>query len=142
MIFVALVVIPISVYFYAFHGDWFLVYTVDVRRLPSAVALFGFVLEAAIAACGFILGAVLVRNRHGWIASAIAGVAVGSAVVLTAALRERLAVVGTLAQYKGDFGLSPFASGPLLPGALAMGAILFAGYGWLVSRLRGSGRRA
>lgn len=142
MIFVGLVVLPISVYFYTFHGDWFLAYTVDVRRLPSAVALLGFLLEAAIAAAGFVLGAVLVRNRHAWIASAIAGVAVGGAVVVTAALRDRLAVVGTLAQYRGDFGLSPVTSGPLLAGTLAMTTILVAGYVWLVTRLRGKPRRA
>src|SRR5688572_11199826 len=32
-----LVVVPVSIYFYAFHGDWFLLYFADVSKIPSAV---------------------------------------------------------------------------------------------------------
>ena len=46
--YVSLVVVPASAYFYAFHGDWFLHYTVDVERIPSAVALVGFVGQAGL----------------------------------------------------------------------------------------------
>ena len=42
LLYALLLLIPISVYFYIFHGDWFLLYTLDVTRVPSAIALIGF----------------------------------------------------------------------------------------------------
>ena len=39
--FACLVIAPISVYFYVFHGDWFLLYLIDVNRIPSAIAMVG-----------------------------------------------------------------------------------------------------
>ena len=51
--FMLLLLVPVSVYFYVFHGDWFMLYTVDVRRIPSALALLGFALELAVGLLGF-----------------------------------------------------------------------------------------
>src|SRR5689334_4500406 len=61
LIYACLVVIPASVYFYVFHGDWFMLYFLDVQRIPSAMALLGFIVEAVLGIAGFLLGAVLVR---------------------------------------------------------------------------------
>jgi hypothetical protein len=36
-IFVGLILVPISIYFYAFHGDWALLYVVDSR--PHSVGV-------------------------------------------------------------------------------------------------------
>ena len=48
-----LLLLPVSLYFYVFHGDWFMLYTFDVRRVPSALALFGFAVELAVGLLGF-----------------------------------------------------------------------------------------
>jgi hypothetical protein len=139
--FLALVLIPVSVYFYAFHGDWFLLYLVDVRRVPSALALLGFLVEAAVGVAGFAVGATLVRAQREGIAKVLLAATVVGAVAVVVVARERLAVVGTYAQYRGDFGLDSYAGGVVLHGSLAMGAILAAGLAYLVVRLHLSGSR-
>ena len=43
-------IVPVSVYFYVFHGDWFLLYLFDVSRIPSAIAMVGFFVQAGLGA--------------------------------------------------------------------------------------------
>jgi hypothetical protein len=134
-LFLTLVVLPASIYFYVFHGDWFLLYSVDVRRIPSAVALLGFVAQTAVGVAGFSMGSVFARTQRttlGYIValtSAIAGIAV---VILC---RERLAVVGTFSQYRGDFGLSSYG-GSLMQASLIMTSALVYGAAYLLVRIR------
>ena len=135
-----LVVVPISVYFYVFHGDWFLGYTVDVNRIPSAVALVGFVAEAGLGAIGFLLGALLVRNQRETIVGLFAAlVAIAGAVAVFAQV-DRLAQVGEYAEFHGQFGLDAYEDGPLMTSALAMGGIALSGLAFLMARLWMSGR--
>lgn len=140
LLFLCLVVVPVSVYFYAFHGDWFLLYALDVRRIPSAVALLGFMLQAGIGVAGFSLGAVLARSQR----TAAGYLVLSAALLLSAAVAVlwpgRLAVVGTFAQFRGDFGLRPYG-GALLKGAVAMGAFLAVGTAYLLARIAVGGRR-
>lgn len=133
--FVLLVLLPVSVYFYVFHGDWFLLYVVDTGQVPSAVALVGFALQAAISALGFVLGAVLVRAQHTMAAYIAIAVSILLAVAVVPLAAERLRLVGTFAQYHGAFGLLDFAETPLARGAMAMGAFVVGGAGFLLSRL-------
>jgi hypothetical protein len=136
-----LVVVPISVYFYVFHGDWFLLYAFDVSQIPSAIALVGFAVQAGLGALAFLLGAVLVRNQHEVIAGAVLGTLVVVGAGIAIAYTDRLAQVGSYAQYHGQFGLEPFESGPLLTGALAMAAIALFGLVFMLVRLWQAGRR-
>lgn len=140
-LFLGLVLVPVSVYFYVFHGDWSLLYLVDVRAIPSAVALVGFVLEGLVGAAGFVAGAALVRAQR----EALAGVLAGAVFLLGGGLallmRERLSVVGSFAQYRGGFGLRPFGDGPVVVGAVTMGVILAIGLAFLLVRLALGSRR-
>ena len=141
LVFVALLLVPISVYFYVFHGDWFLLYFVDVRHVPSAVALVGFVAEAIVGALGFAAASALVRSQREVFAGVIlVGALVAGVVMLVLAL-DRLSVVGSFAQYRGGFGLSPYLSGPLFQGTVAMSLLLAIGLGFLLVRLVYGGRR-
>lgn len=141
LLFAVLVLVPISVYFYVFHGDWFLLYLVDVRRVPSAVALLGFVGEALLGTAGFGLGAILVRSQRETLAGTLVALSLllGGAVVPLA--RDRLAVVGSYAQYRGGFGLTAYGSGPILQGTLVMGGILVVAILYLILRLHFATRR-
>jgi hypothetical protein len=133
--FLLLLLVPVSVYFYVFHGDWFLFYIVDVRRIPSALALFGFVFEGAFGVLGFAIAASFVRNqRANWIAYLLAGVGL-MALGLPFLYPERLASVGSYKQYQGRFGLEQYG-GTLLHGGLLMGGILVLGATFLVVRIR------
>lgn len=136
-----LVVVPISVYFYVFHGDWFLLYFVDVSKVPSAIALIGFALQAGFGALGFLLGAVLVRNQREVAVGVLLGVLLAAAAGVLVAYADRLAQVGSHAQFHGQFGLEPFEGGPILTGALSMAAIALFGLSFLLVRLWQSGRR-
>jgi hypothetical protein len=141
LLFAGLVLVPYSVYFYLFHGDWYLLYLVDTGRVPSAVVLVGCLLEIALGAGGFLLGASLIRTqRDPWLGASIgATVALGLAVIPVA--RPRLSVVGSYAQYQGDFGLAAYG-GALLQGTLWMSLWLVLGLGYLLYRLGPGARRA
>ena len=135
-----LVLVPVSVYFYVFHGDWFLLYTVDVSQIPSAMALLGFVAEAALGALSFVLGAILVRNQREMLVGILAGAGALAGSITVFLNVERLGQVGDHAQFEGQFGLEAFEDGPLLTGALVMGGILLIGFVFLLVRLWMSGR--
>lgn len=135
-----LVVVPISVYFYVFHGDWFLLYSIDVNRIPSAVALVGFVVEAGLGAIGFLIGALLVRNQRETIVAVLASLVLVVGSIAVVVQTDRLAQVGTHAQFHGQFGLAAYEDGPLMTGAMAMGGIALLGLGFLLARLWMSGR--
>ena len=135
-----LVVVPVSVYFYIFHGDWFLLYTIDVNRIPSAVALVGFLAQAGLGAMGFLLGAALVRNQRETIVAVMTGVVFLAGAIVTLANTERLSQVGSHVQFHGQFGLAAYEDGSLMTGALAMGGIALVGLGFLLTRLWMSGR--
>jgi hypothetical protein len=141
LLFAGLLLIPVSVYFYVFHGDWFLLYLVDVRKIPSAVALLGFLIEMALGASGFLAGAGLVRSQRDTAAGVLLGLAVVAAGAVVPAAVDRLALVGSFAQYQGGFGLEPYGSGPLLQGTLVMGLILLVGLGFLLLRIHMGGRK-
>ena len=133
--FMVLLLLPISAYFYLFHGDWFMLYTVDVRGLPSAVALLGLLAEGGLGLLGFLGAASCVRNaRVAWALAMVATCGVAAAAVVFV-VPERLRVMGSFRQYWGGFGLEPYG-GALLQGALAMGAFLVYGAAYLLVRIR------
>ena len=142
LVYALMLLIPISVYFYVFHGDWFLLYTIDVTRIPSALALVGFAFEFLLGCVGFAIGGQLVRGQKENLAMflTVATVALGVAVAVLAS--RRLGSVGTHAQYHGSFGLVSLPSSPLLPGLVLMGTLLFVGLVALVVRLGWGARRA
>jgi hypothetical protein len=143
MSYAVLVLTPATLYFYLFHGDWFLLYWIDVARVPSAVALVGFLCEIALGGLGFLLGASLVRGQREVTAGALLALLSVTVLVVLYVYRERLGQVGTYAQYHAprQFGLEPMAQGPLLRGVVAMGSIVFAGGAFLLARLWYAGRR-
>jgi len=141
LLYVGLVLVPVSVYFYLFHGDWFLLYLVDTGQVPSALALVCCLLQLAIGASGFLAGASLVRTqRDPWLGAAVGGTVALAFGILPPA-RHRLSVVGTYAQYQGDFGLAAYG-GALLQGTLWMTLWMCLGLGYLLYRLGPGTRRA
>ncbi len=140
-LFAAIVLVPVSVYFYVFHGDWFLFYLADVHRIPSAIAMVGFLGHIGLGALGFLLGAALIRNQRDAFALGAIGVVLGGAGVVALLFRERLAVVGSHAQFHRSFGLVPIGESPVIAGAVVMGAAVVAGWLAMLIRVHLSGRR-
>jgi hypothetical protein len=142
LIYACLVVVPVSVYFYVFHGDWFLLYVLDVSRVPSAIALVGFIGEVLLGIGAFLIGAVLVRAQRETLVAILLAAALGGAVAVFPLYGERLVQVGSFAQFHGQFGLEPFGQGPLLLGSVAMSGIVLVGLGFLLGRVWYTGRRS
>ena len=134
--YLGLLLIPVSIYFYVFHGDWFLLYLADVQTIPSALALLFFLVQALLAVLGYLIGAALARNQHATTGIAVAGICLAASVGVLFAFPDRLTVVGSYAQYHGDFGLVRYGRSPVLQGALPMGALLLAGTAFLLTRPR------
>lgn len=130
----ALVLVPVSLYFYVFHGDWYLMYLLDVQRVPSALVLVGCGVQLALGTGGFLLGAILIRAQRDQIAGAAIGLGVAAAAAVVALARDRLSLVGTYAQFQGDFGLKEYG-GALLQGSLWMTLWVVLGLGFLLYRL-------
>ena len=135
-----LVVVPISVYFYVFHGDWFLLYAFDVTRIPSAVALIGFLAQACIGVLGFLGGAILVRAQREVVVAVLTGVVFVAGATVVIVYLDRIAQVGNYDEFHRQFGLTSYEEGPLLTGGLAMGGIAVTGLAFLLTRLWMSNR--
>lgn len=140
-IFLGLVLVPISVYFYMFHGDWFLLYLWDVRDVPSAIALVGFLLEFALGTLGYALGASLVRSQRDTVVGVGVGASFLGALAPIALASDRLAVVGSYAQYHGGFGLTRFDEGAMVQGAVLMFAVFVVGVAFTLTRVWSASNR-
>jgi hypothetical protein len=122
-----LLLIPSTVYFYAFHGDWFLLYLLDSTTIPSAIALLLFVLQAIVGSIGFATGAHLVRMQREHLGLALAILTLGLGAGIVALLRERYVTVGSFAQFHGTFGLKAWMVTPLLPATVLFATLATVG---------------
>lgn len=139
--FAVFVLVPISTYFYAFYGDWFLLYTIDIRRIPSALAMVGFGFEVLVGVAGFAIAGLLIRGQRDGIAAGLLALSLLTAAAVIPATGDRLSRVGSYAQFQGGFGLVPYGSGTLMTGTLAMGAFLALGLTILLGKLFTGSRR-
>jgi hypothetical protein len=133
--------VPVSVYFYVFHGDWYLLYLVDVRRVPSALALLSFMGHVGLGAVGFVAGSSMVRSQRDVLAGLVAGAVTALGFGVFALARARLSVVGSYAQYHRGFGLSPVNESGVLDGGILMGIVLALGLAALLFRVHWGARR-
>jgi hypothetical protein len=133
--FAALVWLPVVGYFVAFHGDWAYLYLVAWRSVPSAIDLGLVLLSGAAIVLGFWLVIRPVRKRRFGpvVVMLVAPVTIAVAGLTIAA--RRLAVSGTYAQFRGDFGTHPIGSSPLGQVVLVMGAILVLAVAWTARAL-------
>jgi hypothetical protein len=141
LLYAGLVVVPASLYLYIFHGDWYLLYLVDSQHVPSALVLLGCLLELGLGAAGFLLGAAFVRNQREPWAGAMIGIAASLGGAAIPVVQGRLSVVGSYAQYHGDFGLVPFG-GALLFGVVGMTFWCLSGLALLAYRVGLGARRS
>jgi hypothetical protein len=142
LIFLILVLVPTSVYFYVFHGDWFLLYLINVHRIPSALALIVFIFEASFGVLGFAIGAMLARGQQHTVATVLIALSIIASIAVIFVCPDRLAVVGNYAQYHGDFGLVAYRSSSVIKGSITMGIGLIAGIAFLVASLSYRGPRS
>lgn len=134
-LFVGFVLVPTAVYFYVFHGDWFLFYWVDTARVPWVWGLLTVLLLLGSAALGFGIGAALCKASRDGAARRIAIGALFIAVVVWPLGWARLSVVGSYREFTRDYGLTGFFESPAFYSGLAMLIILGLAFGWVAVRI-------
>jgi hypothetical protein len=147
LLFGALVLMPACAYPVLFFPDWAYAYLVDSRAVPSAVVLLLLLIDAAAPAAGFLAARrALAKEALGEdpaahaTALALAIVPAGLAVILSVALGPRLAIEGTFAMVRGQFGTSLLWKSPLGYALVWMGACVGAG-AWLTARALAAGAK-
>jgi hypothetical protein len=134
-LFVGFVLLPTVIYFYVFHGDWFLFYWIDAGRAPWAWGILAALLLLGAASLGFGLGAALCRASRDVASRRIAVGAIFIALAVWPLGWGRLSVVGSYRQFTRDYGLTDFFASPAFYSGLAMITIIGIAFGWLVYRL-------
>ena len=134
-LFVGLVLLPTVIYFYVFHGDWFLFYWIDTGRAPWVWGFVAVLLLLGAAFGGFRLGAALCRASRDLAARRITIVAALMAVAIWPLGWQRLSVVGSHRQFARHYGLLGFFSSPAFYSGLAMLLVACGAFAWIVYRI-------
>ncbi len=134
-LFVVLLLIPTALYFYVFHGDWFLFYGVDTGRAPWVWGILVLVTVAGVAALGFRLGAALCRIDREVAVRRIAGGALVFALGVWPVVWRRLSLVGSYREFTRDYGLTGYFSSAAFYAGLIMLILLGASFVWVVYRI-------
>ena len=134
-LFVGFVLLPTAIYFYVFHGDWFLFYWIDAGRAPWAWGILAALLLLGAASLGFGIGAALCRASRDLASRRIAVGALFIALSVWPLGWDRLSVVGSHRQFTRDYGLTAFFVSPAFYSGLAMIIIIALAFAWLVYRI-------
>lgn len=112
-LFGALVFAPVCAYFLLFASDWAYAYLVDSRRVPSALTLVLIVIDGLLVPAGFVVAQRAFFHRAERIATALAAVPLGTAVVTLILAARRLSLDGSYFQVTSRFGTRPLNASPL-----------------------------
>jgi len=130
--FFMLVFLPTAIYFYVFHGDWFLSYWVNTGQAPWLWGPLAALLLCGAGLAGFSFGAALCRSSRDLGARRLGTVAALLAFVLWPLAWKGLSRVGTYRQYDRDYGLTPYFESAAFYSGLAMLVVLAGAFGWVV----------
>lgn len=144
LLYAVLVYGPAAGYFVSFETDWAFGYLVDGARTSPALAVASVALDIASVIVGFVVASRPARKRQLFALLPLLTVPNAFAAVGIGLLARRLSVHGTTAEYRREFGLSPFAGSAAAYAVLFFGACLLLGTTFTVRQLRGktSGRKA
>ena len=133
--FFVLALLPTAIYFYIFHGDWFLLYWVNTGQAPWVWGLLAAVLLCGAGLAGFSVGAALCRGSRDAAARRLGALIVILALGVWPLAWPRLSRVGTYRQYDRDYGLVPYLESPAFHSGLVMTLVLVGAFAWLVLRI-------
>ena len=134
-LFVLFLLLPTLVYFYVFHGDWFLFYWVDTRRAPWVWGMLAALFLVGAALLGFHLGAALCRASRATAARRMSVVTLLVGCAVWPLVWERLSAVGSHRQFTRDYGLVTFFASPAFYAGVATLVVVSGAFAWLVFRI-------
>jgi hypothetical protein len=135
VLYFALALLPTAIYFYVFHGDWFLFYWVNAGRAPWVWGFLAVIVLGGVGLGGFSLGAALCRDSRDAAARRLGMLGLVFAVGVWPLAWQRLSRVGTYRQYDRDYGLTPYFESPAFQSGLAMLIVLALAFAWLAVRI-------
>lgn len=139
ILFAALLYTPACAYFLAFEGDWAYAYFIDTRKLPSAIDLALAILNGLSVIIGYMVAAPKARARRLVPLLSMAAAPALAAAIALIALKSRLSVQASFAQFHGDFGTKAVSGSALGYGLLWMNAVIAIGVAWNARVLRRAG---
>jgi len=134
-LFVGFVLLPTVVYFYVFHGDWFLFYWVDTGRAPWVWGMVAVLLLFGAAFAGFRVGAVACRASRDAVARRVSILTLAGALAVWPLAWSRLSVVGSHRQFARGYGLVGFFSSAAFYSGLAMITVVVVALAWTAVRI-------
>ena len=134
-LFSTLVLLPTIVYFYVFHGDWFLFYGLDTGRARWLWGLITVLLWLGASLAGFHLGAGACRASRDTAARRIAIAALLFGVGVWPLAWARLSVVGSYRQFTREYGLVPYMSSAPFYSGLVMLLVGTVALAWVAIRI-------
>lgn len=133
--FVGFVLLPTAIFFYVFHGDWFLFYWVNTGQAPWLWGPLTAVLLCGAGLAGFGLGAALCRGSRDTTARRLGTLGTILAVGVWPLAWQRLSRVGTYRQYDREYGLTPYFESAAFFSGIAMLLVLIGAFAWLAMRI-------
>lgn len=135
-VFSLLIFAPLCGYFLAFSPDWSYAYLIDSKRLPSALDLSLVLVDAASIPLGFAIAARRARLRQVNAALQLLGPLCVLCVLALIILFPRLSVLGTYAQFHGDFGTRSVFHSSLGYAMVWLNGVLIGSVIWTARKLR------
>jgi hypothetical protein len=135
VLFFLLALLPTAIYFYVFHGDWFLFYWVNTGQAPWLWGPLAAVLLCGAGLAGFGLGAALCRGSRDTTARRLGTLGTILAVGVWPLAWQRLSRVGTYRQYDREYGLTPYFESAAFFSGIAMLLVLIGAFAWLAMRI-------
>ncbi len=135
--FVAMVLLPVTLYFYLFYGDWFLMYLVDTGRAIWMWGALSVLSVVGFAALGFRLGAALCGLDRQRLAGRLGvGIALLGLIVWPSGW-PRLARVGSYRQFTRDYGLLEYPSSTAFYSGALMALLVLIAFVWVLRHIDG-----
>ena len=118
LLFQAMIIIPVGIYFYVFYSDWSWMYLVNTAESSGALTVMAILSYPLAAAMGYLVGYYAAKSASNWITLIFIGIMVIGLVGLFAVAHDKLLTVGTFHQYHRSVGTRSLASTSLLPSIL------------------------
>lgn len=134
-IFLGLILLPTTLYFYVFYADWFLFYWADTRQAPWLWGIVSALLTCAAGLLGFRTGTFLSRRGRCKAPRRIAGALLLLAVLVWPLGWDRISRVGSHRQFTHGYGLSEYlSSATFYSGALIL-LVASTAFAWVFLRI-------
>lgn len=136
----AMILLPVSIYFYTFYPDWSWMYLVDTQNLNGGVVIMAIISYPITAAMGYLVGCYSARGSSDWVTVMFMMFMFIGLIGLFALAGDKVWWVGTYEQYHRDAGVQSITSTSVLPSMILSISGIGVCWSFLVYRFAQEGR--